>query len=153
LITGEAKAGTLQGDLYLRGGGDPTFTTDDLREFVSALRRAGIKRLTGRFAFDESFVPATPEINAQQPIAVSYNPGLSALSINYNRILLRWKHQPRSPTFITSVLSPAEGGAVPLEGMSTGPLPRDLDHYIPFLLDGTSMDRWLLSSTLPAQGQ
>ncbi|MBI3796347.1 MAG: D-alanyl-D-alanine carboxypeptidase/D-alanyl-D-alanine-endopeptidase [Deltaproteobacteria bacterium] len=153
LITGEVNAGTLHGDIYLRGGGDPTFTTDDLREFVSALRRVDIKRITGRFAFDESFLPATREINAQQPIAVSYNPGLSGLSINYNRILLRWKHKPRSPAFIASVVSPAEGGAVPLEGMSIGPLPRDLDHHIPFLLDGTTMDRWLLSSTLPAQGQ
>jgi serine-type D-Ala-D-Ala carboxypeptidase/endopeptidase (penicillin-binding protein 4) len=153
LITGEVNAGTLHGNIYLRGGGDPTFTTDDLREFVPALQRAGIKRLAGSFAFDESFLPSTREINAQQPAAVSYNPGLSALSINYNRIQLRWKHQPRSPTFITSVLSPAEGGPVPLEGMSIGPLPRDLDHQVPFLLDGTTVDRWLLSSTLPAQGQ
>jgi serine-type D-Ala-D-Ala carboxypeptidase/endopeptidase (penicillin-binding protein 4) len=149
--TGEVNAGTLRGSIYLRGGGDPTLTTDDLQEFVSALQRAGIKRVTGSFAFDESFLPATHEINPQQPIAVSYNPGLSALSVNYNRIQLRWQHQPGG--FTTTILSPADGGDVPLQAISSGLLPRGLDRRITFLPDGADLDRWLLSPTLPPQGQ
>jgi D-alanyl-D-alanine carboxypeptidase/D-alanyl-D-alanine-endopeptidase (penicillin-binding protein 4) len=153
LATGEVNAETLHGSIYLRGGGDPTLTTDDLREFVSALQRAGVKRITGSFAFDESFLPATHEINPQQPLAVSYNPGLSALSVNYNRIQLRWEHKPEGEGFIIAVLSPADGGAVPLQAIGTGLLPRGLDRQITFLPDGTDLDRWLLSPTLPRQGQ
>ncbi|MBI3301502.1 MAG: D-alanyl-D-alanine carboxypeptidase/D-alanyl-D-alanine-endopeptidase [Deltaproteobacteria bacterium] len=151
--TGEVKANTLYGSLYLRGGGDPTLTTDDLREFVPALRRAGITRITGSFAFDESFLARTREINVEQPVAVSYNPGLSALSVNYNRIQLRWKHKPGGAAFVTAVLSPADGGFVPVEAIDTSLLPRGIDRRIKFLHDGTAMDRWLLSPALPAQGQ
>ena len=151
--TGEVKSGILHGSIYLRGGGDPTLTTDDLQEFVSALRRAGITSITGSFAFDESFLLSTHEINAQQPIAVSYNPGLSALSVNYNRIQLRWKRRPGDAAFATTVLSPADGGVVPVEAIRTGLLPRGLDRRITFLTDGADLDRWLLSPTLPARGQ
>ncbi|HJY82141.1 MAG TPA: D-alanyl-D-alanine carboxypeptidase/D-alanyl-D-alanine-endopeptidase [Candidatus Binatia bacterium] len=150
---GEVNAGTLRGSIYLRGGGDPTLTTDDLQEFVSALQRAGITRITGSFWFDESFLLSAHEINAQQPIAVSYNPGLSALSVNYNRFQLRWQHRPGETAFATTVLSPADGGVVPVEAIRTGPLPRGLDRRITFLADGADLDRWLLSPTLPARGQ
>ncbi len=152
-VTGEVKASTLYGSIYLRGGGDPTLTTDDLRELVSALRRADIKHVAGSFFFDDSFLIPTREINAQQPIAVSYNPGLSALSVNYNRILLRWKRKPKSTAFATTIRSPADGGAIPVEVISTGLLPRSFDRRIHFLLDGGEMDRWLLSPALPRQGQ
>src|SRR5262245_27031957 len=150
---GEVKSGTLRGSIYLRGGGDPTLTTDDLREFISALRQAGITRITGSFSFDESFLLPTREINAQQPVTVSYNPGLSALSVNYNRIQLRWQRRPGNAAFITTVLSPADGGAVLVEAISTGLLPCGLDRRIMFLPDGTVLDHWLLSPTLPARGQ
>jgi serine-type D-Ala-D-Ala carboxypeptidase/endopeptidase (penicillin-binding protein 4) len=151
--TGAVDAETLQGSIFLRGGGDPTLTTDDLQEFVSALQRAGVKRITGSFAFDESFLQSAHEINAQQPVAVSYNPGLSALSVNYNRMQLRWEHKPGGGDFTTTVLSPADGGAVPLTAVGTGLLPRELDRRITFLHDGTDLDRWLLSPALPARGQ
>jgi D-alanyl-D-alanine carboxypeptidase/D-alanyl-D-alanine-endopeptidase (penicillin-binding protein 4) len=151
--TGEVKSGILHGSLYLHGGGDPTLTTDDLLEFISALRRAGITGVIGSFTFDESFLPPTHEINAQQPIAVSYNPGLSALSVNYNRIQLRWQHRPGDTAFATTVLSPADGGVVPVEAIRTGLLPRGFDRRIAFLADGADLDRWLLSPTLPARGQ
>src|SRR6266545_2856827 len=119
-VTGEVNAGTLHGSIYLRGGGDPTLTTDDLQEFVSALRRAGITRIVGSFSFDEGFLLPTHEINARQPVAASYNPGLSALSVNYNRIQLRWQHKLGGTGFATTVLSPADGGVVPLEALGTG---------------------------------
>jgi len=152
-VTGEVNAGTLHGSIYLRGGGDPTLTTDDLQEFVSALRRAGITRIVGSFSFDEGFLLPTHEINARQPVAASYNPGLSALSVNYNRIQLRWQHKLGGTGFATTVLSPADGGVVPLEALGTGLLPRGLDRRVMFLPDGADLDHWLLSPTLPAQGQ
>jgi D-alanyl-D-alanine carboxypeptidase/D-alanyl-D-alanine-endopeptidase (penicillin-binding protein 4) len=154
LATGEVKAGTLQGDLYLRGGGDPTLTTDDLEEFVAALRQAGIRHITGSFAFDETLLRRTSQIDAAQPIAVSYNPGISALSLNYNRIELRWERRPGSSAFATTVLSPADGGFLPVEEIATGLLPPGFDRRITFLHHNDAvLDRWLLSPALSAQGQ
>lgn len=152
--TGEITDGALHGNVYLRGGGDPTLTTDDLRAFVAALHQAGIVRMSGSFIFDDSFLARSPQIDARQPIAASYNPGLSALSVNYNRILLRWKRKPDVAAFLTTVLSPAAGGNLPVETMSIGLLPNDFDRRIKFLYrNGGTTDHWLLSPSLSARGQ
>jgi D-alanyl-D-alanine carboxypeptidase/D-alanyl-D-alanine-endopeptidase (penicillin-binding protein 4) len=154
LSTGEIRESVLSGDLYLRGGGDPTLSTDDLRDLVIALRQTGVKRITGSFFYDDSLLPTTREIEAKQPIAVSYNPGLSALSVNYNRIFLRWRRNQKSPTFTTSIFSPADGGPIPVQSITTGMLPGGFDKRITFLPDGAgaATDRWLLSPTLPPRG-
>lgn len=153
LTAGEVRDGTLTGAVYLRGGGDPTLSTDDLRELAGTLQHAGVKRVAGAFVFDESLLPTTHNIDSAQPLAVSYNPGLSALSVNYNRVLLRWKHKPNAATFISSVLSPADGGPVSVKDITVGSLPSSLDQRIKFIPDGSALDRWLLSPTLPARGE
>jgi len=42
------------GDLYLRGTGDPTLTSSDLAALAATLRARGIRRVTGRIRGDES---------------------------------------------------------------------------------------------------
>jgi serine-type D-Ala-D-Ala carboxypeptidase/endopeptidase (penicillin-binding protein 4) len=154
LSTGEIQDGALSGDLYLRGGGDPTLSTDDLRDLVTALRQAGVKRIAGNFFYDDSLLPTTREIEPKQPVAVSYNPGLSALSVNYNRIFLRWRRKQKSAAFTTSIFSPADGGPIPVKAITTGMLPGGFDKRIAFLPDGAGAmtDRWLLSPTLAPRG-
>ncbi|MDH6535445.1 D-alanyl-D-alanine carboxypeptidase/D-alanyl-D-alanine-endopeptidase [Parabacteroides sp. 52] len=59
---GELKDGILYGNLYITGSGDPTlgsahFTSDRylfLRQWVEAIRKAGIKEITGSVISDES---------------------------------------------------------------------------------------------------
>jgi D-alanyl-D-alanine carboxypeptidase/D-alanyl-D-alanine-endopeptidase (penicillin-binding protein 4) len=151
--SGKVRGKTLQGSVYLHGGGDPTLTTDDLREVAAALNRAGITQVTGAFGFDESFLFSMNEIDTRQPLAASYNPGLSALSVNYNRIQLRWKRNKGSAAFAATAVSVADGGLIPLEAITTGALPRGVDRRIAFLPDGAALDRWLLAPTLPARGK
>ena len=151
-VTGTVQAGSLQGDLYLRGGGDPSLSTDDLHAFVAALKQAGIQRIKGKFIFDESFLQSTDAIDTKQPAAVSYNPGLSALSLNYNRVQLQWRHSPGSKNFRTTVWSPAESGALPVRAIQIGALPHGQDRRIKFLHAATDLDRWLLSRKLPKKG-
>ena len=156
--TGKIQAGILHGDLYLRGGGDPGLSTDDLQHFVAALKDAGIQRVAGNFFYDESFLHSTNAIDAKQPAAVSYNPGLSALSLNYNRVQLQWRHKPGGTNFQTTIWSPAKSDTLRLKAIQTGVLPKGLDRRIKFLpaapkpAASTDFDRWLLSSKLPAKG-
>ena len=152
LATGEVHQTTLDGDLYIVGGGDPTLSTTDLGGFVDALRAAGITQLSGLFLFDESFTAATDQIDVTQPVAAVYNPGVSALSLNYNRVELRWKGKPGTKNFRTRLRSPADGVFLPVSGISIGLLPAGHAAKTSFLLDGSQMDRWLLSRQLPARG-
>jgi len=152
LATGPIEDGTLRGDLYLRGGGDPTLSTDDLRALAAELRRAGVKRVAGAFHFDESLYPRSGEIDLLQPEAAPYNPAVSALSVNYNRIELRWQRAPGARGFTTRVLSPADGGAIALRGIGSGALDGELDPRIEFVFAPTPAPRWLLSPRLAAKG-
>ncbi len=46
--------GVVRGDLYLRGGGDPSFGESQARRFARAIRRTGLRQVTGRVIGDES---------------------------------------------------------------------------------------------------
>ena len=53
--TGDSAAdGTLSGDLWIRGTGDPSFTSTHLLEMARALKAAGVTKFTGRILADES---------------------------------------------------------------------------------------------------
>lgn len=56
------KDGTIDGDLWLGGSGDPSLRSDDLRAGVAALRKIGVQTVTGGIAVDGSAI-AGEEIN------------------------------------------------------------------------------------------
>lgn len=77
--TGEVVDGVVEGDLVLRGGGDPVLTTDDYRRWVyparpatsiedlaDAVVEAGITRVTGRLVAESS--------GWNSPIAAGWRP-------------------------------------------------------------------------------
>ncbi len=84
--TGPLRGGTLEGDLILKGGGDPSLTTAGLMDLAGQLRTLGLTRITGRFLFDTTTLPEVPEIDPAQPRTAGYNTGVGALSVNYNRV-------------------------------------------------------------------
>ncbi len=93
VATGPISGGTLQGDLYLVGGGDPTLDTDGLNALAAQVKATGLRRITGRFYVVSSALPSIEAIDPGQPVQVGYNPGLSGLNLNYNRVYFEWKRQ------------------------------------------------------------
>ncbi|NQU60789.1 MAG: D-alanyl-D-alanine carboxypeptidase [Rhodospirillales bacterium] len=89
LVNGELKDGVLSGDLYLKGGGDPLLSPQDLMGLAGQLGDVGISRISGRFYFDTSFLKSIRQIEPNQPDDARYNPGLGALSLDFNQILNR----------------------------------------------------------------
>lgn len=91
LASGPVAGGRVQGDLILAGGGDPTLDTDGLADLAARLARAGVKGVTGRFFVWGGALPYAPEIAGDQPVHVGYNPAISGLILNYNRVHFEWK--------------------------------------------------------------
>lgn len=91
LATGPIRGGQLQGDLILVGGGDPTLTTDMLGDMARALKAAGVLEVTGQFRVHSAALPYVREIDAEQPDHLSYNPAISGLNLNFNRVHFEWK--------------------------------------------------------------
>lgn len=56
------KNGTIDGDLWLAGSGDPSLRSGDLRSGAAALRKSGVQTVTGGVAVDGSAI-AGEEIN------------------------------------------------------------------------------------------
>ena len=91
VATGPVVDGVIQGDLVLVGGGDPVLDTDALGDMAANLRSAGVRGATGAFRVYEGALPFERVIDASQPDQVGYNPALSGLSLNFNRVHFQWQ--------------------------------------------------------------
>jgi D-alanyl-D-alanine carboxypeptidase/D-alanyl-D-alanine-endopeptidase (penicillin-binding protein 4) len=97
LGTGRERHGVWHGNLYLRGGGDPTFGDSGFNlvwnhgegptatQLVSQLRRRGIRRVTGRVYADESLFDTKRGglITGQRPDIPDLGGQLSALTYDH----------------------------------------------------------------------
>lgn len=90
VATGPVRDGKVQGDLILLGGGDPALDTDALGDMTVELRALGVTGATGRFLYDASALPTVRSIDPGQPAQAAYDPGLSGLNLNFNRVHFEW---------------------------------------------------------------
>ena len=86
-------SGTLRGNLYVQGHGDPTLVVEKLWKLVYDLKLDGVKRVAGDIVFDDTFFddpPVLPGWGKKEDIegGPSYYPNLSALSLNFNTVAL-----------------------------------------------------------------
>jgi D-alanyl-D-alanine carboxypeptidase/D-alanyl-D-alanine-endopeptidase (penicillin-binding protein 4) len=86
LGAGSRAGSTWRGRLVLRGFGDPTLTRADLRRLASKLRSAGIRRVTGHIAGDESYFDRRRTADGWKPSYYKIqSPPLSALVVDRAR--------------------------------------------------------------------
>lgn len=81
--------GVLDGNLYVRGTGDPTFVVEKLWKLLYDLKLEGVKEIHGDVIFDRSFMDdgyAIPGWTKDEDVedGPAYFPTLGALSINFN---------------------------------------------------------------------
>ena len=91
LVTGPVAGGVVQGDLVLSGTGDPEMDTDRLAGLAAELAATGIRGVTGTYLVHDGALPFVDRIAGDQPEHVGYNPAISGLNLNYNRVHFEWK--------------------------------------------------------------
>ena len=114
--TGRVAGGRVSGDLVLEGGGDPELDTDGLALIAKRLREQGIRSVDGALVTDATALPQLPEIEPSQAVDASYNPALSGLNLNFNRVHVKW--DARKGRNHLSVEAEAERMSPPVERIS-----------------------------------
>ncbi len=91
-IDGELKDGVLNGNLILKGYGDPKFTIEQFWLWLSELRARGLREIRGDLVLDHSYFdlpPYDPSKFDDDPMR-AYNVGPDALLVNFNTLRLRY---------------------------------------------------------------
>lgn len=76
--------------LILAGGGDPLLSSDGLAQLASDLAALSLPA-PKRFAVWAGALPQLPQIAPEQAGHVAYNPSVSGLILNFNRVHLGWQ--------------------------------------------------------------
>ena len=91
IADGTLTNGRLEGDLWLVGGADPLLDTDALNGMARDLADAGVREVTGVFRVAHGAIPHVTAIDPDQPGHVGYNPAVSGLNLNFNRVHFEWQ--------------------------------------------------------------
>jgi len=90
MTNGLVRNGTLQGDLILKGYGSPEFNQAELKKVLQGIKRKGIRNVSGRVVFDNSYfnVSDSPSFDGKsqsaynaQPDALLYNERISSFHV------------------------------------------------------------------------
>ena len=148
VATGPVSGGQINGDLVLVGGGDPTTDTDKLGAMAVALRDAGVRGVTGAFKVYAGAIPFVNQIDNQQPPHVGYNPSVSGLNLNYNRVFFEWKQQQDGYDIVMDARAERYSPHVNVSSMSI--VNRDLPVYT--YRAGDDGDHWTVAHSALGDG-
>lgn len=82
------QAGVLQGSIYIRMPGDPSFTHEDLAHLFSTLNRWGVRRITGNVIVESSHNFVTPYAKGimETDKKYAYGAPIAPLMLDSNRL-------------------------------------------------------------------
>lgn len=82
------EKGVLKGDLYLKGGGDPSFVSEDMWYLVNVLTRNEIEKVDGDIVVDDSLFDKNRFDNSRESVRVdrAYDAPVGAMSFNWNSV-------------------------------------------------------------------
>ena len=138
LVTSAVVDGVTEGDLILAGGGDPLLDTDGLAELAARLKEAGLREVRGRFLVWGGALPELRVIDPGQLPHLGYNPAISGLNLNFNRVHFQWTPQGGSYTVTMDARSETLRPEVQVARM------RVADRSVPVYTyeDGGDFDSW-----------
>lgn len=89
-MNGNLENGVLRGDLYLKGGGDPSLVTERLALLVDEIMRSDIRSITGGIFVDDTTFDNVQIDPRRIPTETdrAYNAPVAGLNFNYNTTTL-----------------------------------------------------------------
>jgi len=148
VAAGPLRDGVVDGDLILAGGGDPTLDTDALADMAARLKAAGVREVRGKLRVWSGALPYQRVIDPSQPEHVSYNPSISGLNLNYNRVHFEWKRAGGGYSVAMDARSARYRPEVRVARMTVAP--RDLPVYT--YADRGDHDAWTVASGALGEG-
>ena len=125
-VEGPVRNGHLQGNVYIKGVGDPKLVVERLWLLLRRLQGLGIRHISGDIVLDHSAfdVPETDPGNFDGEPLRPYNAAPDALLINYKAVVMTFTPEPSSNTASVQFEPPLYGvqmqASVPLSNAATG---------------------------------
>ena len=115
LTAAPIRNGVLEGDLWLRGSGDPQLVVEDFWLLLQRLRGLGLREIRGNLVLDRSvFQPVAHDAGAFDGEALRpYNAGPDALLLNYRAVSFYFVPDPESMQAHVYALPALAGMTVP----------------------------------------
>ncbi|MGC8667179.1 MAG: D-alanyl-D-alanine carboxypeptidase/D-alanyl-D-alanine endopeptidase [Chthonomonadales bacterium] len=103
--------GMVRGNVYLKGGGDPLLNDQDLDDLAAAVRKAGVRCITGGVVGDASLFTDGPYGDgwAWDDFSYAYSPEVSALNLNENVVIVECRPGRRAGDPVAVRLRPDVG--------------------------------------------
>ncbi|NWF91071.1 MAG: D-alanyl-D-alanine carboxypeptidase/D-alanyl-D-alanine-endopeptidase [Ignavibacteriaceae bacterium] len=104
----DIKDGIINGNLYIKGFGNSTFSSDDMDQFVLDLKRLGIKHINGNIIGDDTYFDNVYKRDdwIADEVANVKLPPISALTVDRNRKIIRKRRGRRFRTSIVAIENP-----------------------------------------------
>ena len=114
-IEGAVRDGVLQGNVYLRGSGDPRLSVERLWLLMRRIQGLGIQKIQGDIVLDRSAfdVPARDVASFDGEPLRPYNATPDALLINFKSLLMQWLPERQANVARLHVEPPLAGVSFP----------------------------------------
>ena len=104
----ELSDGTIEGNIYLKGFGNPTFSSEDLEQLVNQLCQSGLRKVTGNVVGDDTYfddVYSRDDWISEERANVKLPP-ISAIVIDRNRTVVVKKRKGRYRNYFVNIDNP-----------------------------------------------
>src|SRR5690606_2416139 len=100
------KNGVLEGNLYFKGGGDPSFVSEKMWYLVNEFTRNRVKEISGQVIVDDSLFDTERFDLGRDPNRVNraYDSPIGAASFNWNavNVFIRPGDKPGAPALVVA---------------------------------------------------
>jgi len=104
----EISDGTIEGNIYIKGFGNPSFSSEDIDKLVNQLYDFGLRKVTGNVVGDDTYfddVYSRDDWISEERANVKLPP-ISALVIDRNRTIVTKKRKGRYRNYFVNVENP-----------------------------------------------